>query len=293
MTRKQLFSLAFTKSLPILCSYLFLSLAYGLMMQNAGFAWYYSLFASAAVYTGAFQFVLITFLSSGASLVTVALTALLMNSRQVFYALTFLPDFSKTGKQLPYMIHSLTDETFAVNCTLTLTGREKRDAMFYLAILSQSYWVIGSVIGGVLGQLIPFDFEGIDFCMTALFLIIFVDQWEKASRAAKTQSAKPTAAQTASSSAEPTATQTTVSNAKPTAAQTTDAEPATAQTAASVGEGSNFLLSHLPALLGLSVGLLCLLVFGESSFMLPALLITSALLLLWQHRSPMQPRRAA
>ena len=237
MTKRQIFRYAFTKSLPIMCSYVFLSLAYGLMMQNAGFAWYYSFLASTFVYTGAFQFVLITFLSSGASLLTVALTALLMNSRQVFYALTFLPDFRQTGRRLPYMIHSLTDETFAVDCTLTLQGRERREVMFWVAVLSQSYWVIGSVVGGVLGQLIPFDFEGIDFCMTALFLIIFVDQWEKATAAHRKDDA------------------------------------------------------HLPALLGLAIGALCLLVFGESSFMLPALLITSALLLLWQRKQPAETNR--
>ena len=84
---------AFVKSLPILCSYMFISLAYGMTMEESGFGWYYSLLVSASIYTGAFQFVLITFLSSGASILTVALTALLMNSRQTFYALSFVDEF--------------------------------------------------------------------------------------------------------------------------------------------------------------------------------------------------------
>lgn len=121
---------AFIKSIPILCSYVFVSMAYGIMMEEAGFHWYYSLLISLTVYTGAFQFVLITFLSSGASILTIALTALLMNSRQTFYSLTFIEEFKKMGKRLPYMIHTMT-------------------------------------------------LEGIDFCMTALFVIIFIDQWEK------------------------------------------------------------------------------------------------------------------
>ena len=90
---------AFMKSIPIMCSYIFVSMAYGMMMENAGFAWYYSLLTSLTVYTGAFQFVLITFLSSGASIVTIAVTALLMNSRQSFYSLSFLETFRKMGRK--------------------------------------------------------------------------------------------------------------------------------------------------------------------------------------------------
>ena len=162
-----------------MCSYLFVSMAYGMMMEAAGFHWYDSLLVSLAVYTGAFQFVLITFLSSGASFVTVGLTAFLMNSRQSFYSLTFLDEFRKMGKRLPYMIHTMTDETYAVNLTLESEGKEKEDTMFLIAFFSRCYWMIGTVVGGVLGQIIPFDLAGIDFCMTALFIIIFIDQWEK------------------------------------------------------------------------------------------------------------------
>jgi 4-azaleucine resistance transporter AzlC len=157
-------------------------MAYGIMMEEAGLSWYYSLFASFAVYTGAFQFVLITFLSTGASWITIAATAFLMNSRQTFYALTFLEDFKRMGKRKPYMIFSLTDETYAVNCTLEKTQEGRDDIMFWVALFSHFYWVFGSVCGALIGQLIPFEMEGIDFCMTALFVIIFIDQWEKSTR---------------------------------------------------------------------------------------------------------------
>lgn len=209
---------SFIKSLPILCSYIFLSMAYGMMMEAAGIKWYFSGIASVFVYTGAFQFMLITLLSSGASVLTIAVTALLMNSRQLFYALTYVEEFPKMGKRFPYMMHSLTDETYAVDLTITSAGEEKRDTMFWIALFSQSYWVIGSIIGGILGQLIPFDMTGIDFCMTALFIIIFIDQWEKTR-------------------------------------------------------------NHFPALLGLAVAILCLLIVGKQNFMLPALLIVSGILL--------------
>lgn len=214
---------AFVKSIPIFCSYVFVSMAYGIMMASAGFPWYDSLLVSLTVYTGAFQFVLITFLSSGASLITIALTALLMNSRQSFYSLTFLKEFKQMGRRKLYMIHTMTDETYAVNCTLDLPKKEKEDTMFLVALFSRCYWMVGSVLGGILGQIIPFDLTGIDFCMTALFLIIFIDQWEKAKK-------------------------------------------------------------HSPALTGLGIGILCLLIFGENRFMLPALLIVSALLLLFQRK---------
>lgn len=214
---------AFVKSIPIFCNYVFVSMAYGMMMASAGFPWYDSLLVSLTVYTGAFQFVLIAFLSSGASLITIALTALLMNSRQSFYSLTFLKEFKQMGRRKLYMIHTMTDETYAVNCTLDLPKKEKADTMFLVALFSRCYWMIGSVIGGILGQIIPFDLTGIDFCMTALFLIIFIDQWEKAEK-------------------------------------------------------------HTPALTGLGIGILCLLIFGENRFMLPALLIVSALLLLFQRK---------
>lgn len=178
--RQQAWRTAFIKSIPILCSYLFVGMAYGMTMENAGFHWYYSLLISITVYTGAFQFVLITLLSSGASILTIALTALLMNSRQSFYALTFLDEFKKMGKKQLYMIHTMTDETYAVNCSLDEKETDRHEVMFGVALLSKSYWAIAATIGGMLGQLIPFDLTGIDFCMTALFVIIFVDQWEQA-----------------------------------------------------------------------------------------------------------------
>ena len=178
--RKEILKNAFIKSIPIMFSYLFVSMAYGIMMEEAGFKWYYSLFISMTVYTGAFQFLLITFLSSGASILTIALMAFLMNSRQVFYSLTFVDEFREMGKKMLYMIHTMTDETYAVNLTLDSKGKEKEDTMFLIALLSRCYWMIGAVTGGILGQVLPFDLKGIDFCMTALFIIIFIDQWEKA-----------------------------------------------------------------------------------------------------------------
>ena len=223
MTKAQIRKNAFLKSIPIMCSYIFVSMAYGIMMEEAGFHWYYSLLISLTVYTGAFQFVLITFLSSGASILTIALTALLMNSRQTFYSLTFIEEFKKMGKRLPYMIHTMTDETYAVNLTLEAEcqdEKKKEDSMFEVAFLSRCYWMFGAVMGGLIGQLIPFELNGIDFCMTALFIIIFIDQWEKADK-------------------------------------------------------------HFPAITGILIAVIALLIFGQTAFMLPALVIVSGVLIFW------------
>lgn len=154
---------AFMKSIPIMCSYIFVSMAYGMMMENAGFAWYYSLLTSLTVYTGVFQFVLITFLSSGASIVTIAVTALLMNSRQSFYSLSFLEAFRKIGRKKLYMIHTMTDETYAVNCTIEDKDENSRKEMFLVAFFSRCYWMFGAVMGGLIGQLIPFGLRSLPF----------------------------------------------------------------------------------------------------------------------------------
>lgn len=134
---KKIWKKAFIRSIPILFSYLFVGAAYGMMMQQAGFSWYLSLFASAAIYTGAFQFVLITFLSSSASMWTIGVTAFLMSSRQTFYSLTFLDELKHSGKKKLLLTHCMTDETYAVHCTLMETGSEKRNIMFGVEMFSR------------------------------------------------------------------------------------------------------------------------------------------------------------
>ena len=212
--------IAFIKSIPILCSYIFLGAVYGIMMQKAGYSWLVTLLISCFIYTGAFQFVLITFLANHSPLLTLALTALLMNSRQIFYSLTFVEDFNNMGSKKLYMIHSMTDETYAVNCTMSdIEPKRRRQIMFPLAIMCHIYWMAGSMLGILAGILLGgIALDGIDFCMTALFVIIAIDQWERTA-------------------------------------------------------------DHMPAIVGLLSGIACLLIFGKTNFMLPALLAVSAILL--------------
>lgn len=169
---------AFTKSVPVLVGYLFLGSAFGILLQQAGYNFIWAFFISLTVYTGSGQFLLVTFLSSGASLSMVAFMTLLINSRQMFYGLSFVDKFKKLKKAYPYMIFSLTDETYSILCSLKKEENvDENKAMFFIAFFNQIYWLCGSVIGAVAGQLIPIDFKGIDFSMTALFVILFIEQW--------------------------------------------------------------------------------------------------------------------
>ena len=122
----------------------------------------------------------VSFLTTGTSLVTVALTALIMDSRQFFYGFSFLEDFRKGGWKYPYLVWSLTDETYALLTSLVIPAELDRPTVeFWGQLLSQLSWVLGSAFGAVMGAAIPFDFEGIDFLMTALFVTIVIDQWKR------------------------------------------------------------------------------------------------------------------
>lgn len=165
---------AFFKSLPVLCGYVFLGIAFGILLEQAGYNALWAFFISLFVYAGSFQFVLVPLLASGASLVTAAVTALFVNSRHIFYGLSFLKFFRAMGKRFPYMVFSLTDETYSVLCSCR--EEENTGEWFLIALFNHCYWIAGSVIGAVAGQLIPFDFTGIDFSMTALFAVILLNQ---------------------------------------------------------------------------------------------------------------------
>lgn len=170
---------AFLQSVPVMFGYLFLGAAFGILLEKAGYNYIWAFFTSLTVYAGSLQFVIVTFLSAGAALTTVALMTLFINSRHIFYGLSFIEEFKKTGKVYPYMIFSLTDETYSVLCSLKVPdGLNKNTVMFLIALLNQSYWIIGSVLGSLAGQMIPFDVTGIDFSMTALFVVIFLEQWK-------------------------------------------------------------------------------------------------------------------
>lgn len=175
---KNILKHAFLKSVPVLVGYVFLGAAFGILLQQAGYNFIWAFFISLTVYAGSGQFLLVNLLSSGASLATVAFMTLLINSRHIFYGLSFVDKFKKMKKLYPYMVFSLTDETYSVLCSLKDEKNIDNDKVkFFLAFFNQCYWLCGSVIGALAGQLISLNFKGIDFSMTALFVIIFIEQW--------------------------------------------------------------------------------------------------------------------
>ena len=172
---------AFRQSLGVLFGYLFLGTAFGILLRQAGFGALWALAFSGLVYAGSLQFVLAGFLAAPTALPTVALMSLFINARHLFYGLSFVERFASMGKKRLYMIFSLTDETYSVLCGMDQVpaGVDKHGAMFLVALLDQLYWVAGSLLGTFAGAL-PLDFTGIDFSMTALFLVIFLEQWRGA-----------------------------------------------------------------------------------------------------------------
>ena len=170
-------------TLPVMCGYLFLGAAFGAVLAQAGFGPAWALAASTLVYAGSLQFVMVPLMCAGTSLVTVALTALLVNARHLFYGLSFVGRFSRMGKLRPYMVFSLTDETYSVFCGMP--GEQSDGVMVRVALYDQLYWIAGSVAGALLAGSLPVDLTGIDFSMTALFIVICVERArERGSRTA-------------------------------------------------------------------------------------------------------------
>lgn len=176
-SRKATIKYAFKKSLPVFFGYLFLGSAFGIMLYDAGYNWIWAIFISILVYAGSGQFLLVSLISSAASIPTVAMMTLFINSRHMFYGLSLIDKFKAGGWRYPFMIFSLTDETYSVNVSIQSVPDDVDEpkVRFLLGEFDHFYWILGSVVGSLLGQSLPIDFTGIDFSMTALFTVIFVD----------------------------------------------------------------------------------------------------------------------
>ena len=185
-----------------------------------GYSFLWAMLMSVLVYAGSGQYLAVNFFVPGISFVQVIFMTLMVNIRHVFYGISLLEKFNSMGKKRWYMIFGLTDETYSLLCTTkTPEGVDEEKFLFAISIMNQSYWILGSAIGGIAGALIPFNSEGIDFAMTALFVVIFVEQWfDKKNR--------------------------------------------------------------IPEIVGVSIAVICLLLFGTDGFVLPSMLIIILILLL-------------
>lgn len=175
---RKAFAKAFPQTIPVLTGYLFIGMAFGVMIQEKGYNFLWAMFMSLVCYAGSGQYLAVNFFVPGMSLLQVVFMEFMVNIRHIFYGLSLLERFSQAGKKKLYMIFSLTDETYSLYFSAKVPKDVEEDKfLFAIAVLDHSYWILGSAIGALLGNVMPFDAEGIDFAMTALFLVIMVEQW--------------------------------------------------------------------------------------------------------------------
>ena len=169
---------AFVRSVPVMAGYVVLGIGFGILLKKAGYGLFWSFLMGLTIYAGSMQYVGVSLLTSGASLITVALTTLMVNARHLFYGLTMIGKYEGAGKKKPYMIFALTDETYSLLCDgQAPEGVDRHWYGFFVSLFDQCYWVLGCVLGSLVGEVLSFDTAGIDFSMTALFVTVFVEQW--------------------------------------------------------------------------------------------------------------------
>lgn len=219
MKRKLLKTVLLT-TLPVMAGYLAIGIGFGILLKVNGYGLWWAIGMSVFIYAGAMQYVGVSLLSGGASLLTVGPTTLMVNARHLFYGITMIDRYKGAGLKKPYLMHALTDETYSLVCDGKVPEGVNAH-MYYLLVsaFNQTYWVIGSIIGSLVGSVIPFNTAGIDFAMTALFITVFIDQWKNTKQ-------------------------------------------------------------HSPAITGICIAVLCLLIFGQEHFLIPTLLAITATLTL-------------
>lgn len=177
---RRAFWAAFPYTIPILASFGFLGLAYGIYMNAAGFSFWYPMLTSLVVFGGSLEFVIVTMLLSPFAPLATLLLALMVQARHIFYGIAMLEKYKNLGWKRFYLYFSLCDESFSLNYSLEVpAGIDRGWFYFFISFLNHMYWFIGSTLGGLLGSLIKINTQGLEFVMTALFLVIFLQQWSK------------------------------------------------------------------------------------------------------------------
>ena len=177
---KAAFFAAFPNTIPILAGFLFLGIAYGIYMNQSGFKFYYPMFMSFIIFAGSVEFATVSWLLGSFNPVNIFFLTLMINARHLFYGLSMLEKYNIPGWKKLYLIYGMCDESFSINATVDVPKNiDKGLFMFFVTMLNQIYWVAGATIGGIFGSFIPFDTNGIEFVMTALFVVIFLENWLK------------------------------------------------------------------------------------------------------------------
>lgn len=177
IVKKKAIRAAFLDTVPVLTGYVFLGFGFGILMHQNGFGVLWAGAMSLFIYAGSMQYVAVSLLTSGAGLLTAALTTFVVNARHLFYGISMV-DAYKGAPKKPYLIFALTDETYSlVSKNQVPEGISRHGYCFLVSLFDHMYWVGGTVLGSLAGSLIPINYEGIDFVLTALFVTIFVEQW--------------------------------------------------------------------------------------------------------------------
>ena len=215
---KEALKAAFPVTIPVLTGYIFLGMGYGVLMSSIGYGLGWTVFMSLLIFAGSIQYISIALLTSAFNPLYTLLLTLMVNARHLFYGISMLERYKGAGRLKPYLVFGLTDETFSLlSAVEPPEGISRKWFQFFVTMLNHVYWVAGSALGNIIGSMISFNTKGLDFVLTALFVVIFIDQW----RSTK---------------------------------------------------------NHIPALVGVGGSLLCLLIFGQENFMIPAMVLILVLL---------------
>ena len=169
---------AFKISLPIMFGFVPLGIAFGLLFQDLGYPWYFASLMGIIVYAGAGQFMAIGFLSAGLGVVEIAMSTFFLNSRHMFYGLSFLESFGNWNIRKLYLIFGMTDETYALLTTIQVPDSFVKERYYlYITLFAQFYWVLGCTIGALLADILAFNTDGMEFAATALFVVLLIEQW--------------------------------------------------------------------------------------------------------------------
>lgn len=177
---KKALKAAFPKTIPIMAGFLFLGTAYGIYARTQGLEAALPIIMAAVVFAGSIEFVAVDMLITGFDPLGAFIMAVMVNARHLFYGISMLGKYKGTGAIKPYLIFGLCDESFSINCTATVPdGVDSRKFYFWVTALNQLYWLAGTAIGSLAGSLISVELKGLDFVMTALLVVIFLDNWLK------------------------------------------------------------------------------------------------------------------
>ena len=181
--RRRAFAAAFPYTIPIFAGFWFLGIGYGIYMNLAGFSFWYPMLMSLTIFGGSLEFVATALLLSAFAPWQTFLLALMIQSRHIFYGIAMLEKFRGAGWKKCYLIFGMCDESFSINCTAAIPdGIDRGWFMFFVTLLNHLYWVSGATLGGLLGSFVTFNTRGLEFVMTAMFMVIFLEQWCKETR---------------------------------------------------------------------------------------------------------------